>query len=67
MNPRKSWNLEKILDLGAWGLETTFGCLGHLEPKDVSSHRLEPWLESSQTGPSFLKNHKKNPVKSWNI
>ena len=28
---------------------------------------LEPWLQFSQTGPSFLKYHKMNLLKSWNI
>ena len=28
MNPIKSWHLKKCLDLGVWGLETTFRPLG---------------------------------------
>ena len=36
MNPIKSWNLKKLMDLGAWGLKTTFGALG---PEDISSYK----------------------------
>ena len=35
MNPIKFWNLEKYLDLGAWGLETTFRPLG--SRRDIQS------------------------------
>ena len=28
MNPVKLWNLKKIFDLGAWGLEAALGTLG---------------------------------------
>ena len=36
MNPIKFWNLKKFLNLGFWGLETTFG---PLEPRRWSSHK----------------------------
>ena len=29
MNPLKSWNLKEFIDVGASGLETTFGSLEH--------------------------------------
>ena len=37
MNSVKLRNLNKLLGLGAWDLKTT---LGHLHPKDVSSHNF---------------------------
>ena len=46
MNPIKSRNLKKYLDLGAWDLETTFGNLG---PEDIPAMSLEPWFQFPQT------------------
>ena len=40
MNPIKSWNLKKYLDLRVWGLETTFGPLG---PKK----RIKPYVQNN--------------------
>ena len=28
---------------------------------------LEPWLQFSQARPHFFKDHKMNPIKSWNL
>ena len=27
----------------------------------------EPYLQFSQTGPNFIKNHRMNPIKLWNV
>ena len=62
INPIESWNLKKHLDLGAWGLETTFGPLGSRK-RIQPSISLEPWLQFSQAGPHFVKNHEMNPIK----
>ena len=40
MNPIKSWNLKKFLNLGVWDPETTFGPLG---PK----RRIKPYVQNN--------------------
>ena len=50
MNPIKSWNLKKLLDLGVWDLETT---LGHLGPEDVSNHMSRTFAAIFTNRPSF--------------
>ena len=62
MNSIKSWNLKKYLDLGVWGLETTFGSLGSrrcIEPRTLAV------IFTNRTW--FFQNHEMNPIKSWNL
>ena len=62
INSIKSWNLKKCLDLGP---------KNYVWPTWAQKMYLaispEPWLQFSQTGPRFLKNHKINPIKLWNL
>ena len=55
INSIKSWNLKKCLDLGP---------KNYIWPTWAQKMYLaispEPWLQFSQTGPRFLKNHKIN-------
>ena len=67
MNPLKSWNLKKCLDLGVWSLEITFGPLG---PKDISSHKsriLLPIFTTSFSQEPWDKSNKimKSQKMSW--
>ena len=62
INSIKSRNLKKCLDLGpknyiwaTWAQKMYLAIIP------------EPWLQFSQTGPRFLKNHKINPIKLWNL
>ena len=65
MNQIKLWNLIKFLDLGVWGLETTFGPFG--AKKTCQAISPIPNLQFSQTGPHFLWNHEMNRIKLWNL
>ena len=59
LNPLKSSNLKKYIDLVVWDVETTFGLLGM---KDLSSHKSIHKLQFSQIRPHFIQNQKLNPI-----
>ena len=52
---------QKKIDLGAWGLETTFEPLG--PRRRIKPYVQNPKLQFSHRGPHFLKNHEMNPIK----
>ena len=53
---------KKKIDLGVWGIETTFG--PSWAQKTCQAISPEPWFQFPQTGAHFLKNHEINPVRS---
>ena len=65
MNPIKSLNFEKYLDLGVWDLKTR---LGQLRPKKRIKHNKFGTATPIFTkNTSFFENHNMNPVKLWNL
>ena len=50
-----------------WGLGPRNYIWANWAQKTYPTIRPEPWLQYSETTPHFLKNHKMNPIKFWNV